>query len=42
MNNLNSDNEVLNGDINDLKYAFVFLQGKHKELLNKYQRETEN
>ena len=42
VNNLNKDNEILNGDIDDLRTGFLFLHEKHKELLRKYQRECLN
>ena len=42
VNNLNKDNEVLNGNIEDLKTAFLFLHEKHKQLLKLYQKECLN
>ena len=42
VNNLNGDNEILTGDIDDLKHAFFFLYEKHKVLMRNYQKECYN
>ena len=42
INNLNSDNEVLNQNAEDLKNGFLFLYRKHKELLLDYEKECMN
>jgi hypothetical protein len=42
VNNLNKDNEVLNGSIGDLKYAFIYLYEKHKDLKHSYIKECMN
>jgi hypothetical protein len=42
VNNLNKDNEVLNGSLEDLKHAFMFLFDKHKILKRNYVKECLN
>jgi hypothetical protein len=42
VNNLNADNEVLSGNIEDLKKAFFYLYQKHKVLLRNYNKECMN
>ena len=42
VNNLNQDNEVLTSNIDDLKFAFLFLYEKHKLLLRNFQKECFN
>ncbi len=42
VNNLNKDNEVLNGSIDDLKHAFIYLYDKHKGLKQDYVKECMN
>lgn len=42
VNNLNKDNDVLNSNIEDLRTGFLFLYGKHKDLLTSYKNECLN
>ena len=42
VNNLNKDNDVLNSNIDDLRTGFLFLYGKHKDLLTSYKNECLN